>query len=106
MLAPADYQRLTAELKGFVPRSPRPSRDSNAGHQLSPARHAARGEPVQNVFYKRRQPESAAELRKAVEALEGVDVSSPTVVRDLLLTMGGARLMVHRLAAGEHVRPQ
>jgi hypothetical protein len=53
--------------------------------------------------------ERGRELRNAVEALvEGVDVSSPTVVRDLLLTMGGARLVVHRLAASKrgNIRPQ
>jgi hypothetical protein len=53
--------------------------------------------------------ERGRELRVAVEALvEGFDVSSSTVVRDLLLTMGGARLIVHRLGAGGQgtVRPQ
>jgi hypothetical protein len=53
--------------------------------------------------------ERGRELRNAVEALlEGVDVSSTTVVRDLLLTMGGARLVVHRLAMGGrgNIRPQ
>jgi hypothetical protein len=41
--------------------------------------------------------ERVRELRDAVEALvEGVDVASPAVVEDLLLTMGGARLVVHR----------
>jgi hypothetical protein len=46
--------------------------------------------------------ERVRELRDAVEALlEGVDVTSPTAVEDLLLTMGGARLVVHRLIVGE-----
>jgi hypothetical protein len=46
--------------------------------------------------------ERVRELRDAVEALvEGVDVASPAVVEDLLLTMGGARLVVHRLIVGE-----
>lgn len=46
--------------------------------------------------------ERAGELRDAVEALlEGVDAASPAVVEDLLLTMGGARLVVHRLMVGE-----
>jgi hypothetical protein len=46
--------------------------------------------------------ERVRELRDAVEALvEGVDVASPAVVEDLLLTMGGARLVVHRLMPGE-----
>jgi hypothetical protein len=46
--------------------------------------------------------ERARELRDAVEALlEGVDAASPAVVEDLLLTMGGARLVVHRLIVGE-----
>jgi hypothetical protein len=46
--------------------------------------------------------ERVRELRDAVEALvEGVDVASPAVVEDLLLTMGGARLVVHRLIIGE-----
>jgi hypothetical protein len=46
--------------------------------------------------------ERVRELRDAVEALlEGVDAASPVVVEDLLLTMGGARLVVHRLIVGE-----
>jgi hypothetical protein len=46
--------------------------------------------------------ERVRELRDAVEALvEGVEVASPAVVEDLLLTMGGARLVVHRLIVGE-----
>jgi hypothetical protein len=46
--------------------------------------------------------ERVRELRDAVEALlEGVDVASPAVVEDLLLTIGGARLVVHRLIVGE-----
>jgi hypothetical protein len=46
--------------------------------------------------------ERVRELRDAVEALvEGADVASPAVVEDLLLTMGGARLVVHRLIVGE-----
>jgi hypothetical protein len=41
--------------------------------------------------------ERVRELGDAVEALvEGVDVASPAVVEDLLLTMGGARLVVRR----------
>jgi hypothetical protein len=41
--------------------------------------------------------ERVRELRDAVEALlEGVDAASPAVVEDLLLTMGGARLVVRR----------
>jgi hypothetical protein len=41
-------------------------------------------------------------LRDAVEALvEGANLASPAVVEDLLLTMGGARLVVHRLMLGE-----
>ncbi len=46
--------------------------------------------------------ERVRELRDAVEALlEGVDAASPAVVQDVLLTMGGARLVVHRLMLGE-----
>jgi hypothetical protein len=46
--------------------------------------------------------ERARELSDAVEALlEGVDAESAAAVEDLLLTMGGARLVVHRLMAGE-----
>jgi hypothetical protein len=46
--------------------------------------------------------ERVRELGDAVEALvEGVDAASPAVVEDLLLTMGGARLVVHRLIVGE-----
>jgi hypothetical protein len=42
------------------------------------------------------------ELGDAVEALiEGVDAESAAAVEDLLLTMGGARLVVHRLMVGE-----
>lgn len=41
--------------------------------------------------------ERVRELRDAVEALlEGVDPESTAAVEDLLLTMGGARLVVHR----------
>jgi len=46
--------------------------------------------------------ERGRELRGAVEALiEGVDIRSGLAVRDLLLTMSGARLVVHQLAVGE-----
>ena len=46
--------------------------------------------------------ERVRELRDAVDALvEGADIASPAVVEDLLLTMGGARLVVHRLMLGE-----
>jgi hypothetical protein len=46
--------------------------------------------------------ERARELRDAVEALvEGANLASPAVVEDLLLTMGGAHLVVHRLIVGE-----
>jgi hypothetical protein len=46
--------------------------------------------------------ERGRELSDAVEALiEGVDIGSGMAVRDLLLTMSGARLVVHRLVVGE-----
>lgn len=42
--------------------------------------------------------ERSRELREAVAALlDGADVTSPRVVRDLLVTMAGARLVVHRI---------
>jgi hypothetical protein len=46
--------------------------------------------------------ERVRELRDAVEALvEGANLASPAVVEDLLLTMAGARPVVHRLIVGE-----
>jgi hypothetical protein len=42
------------------------------------------------------------ELREAIDALlEGEDPRSAAAVRDALLTMAGARLVVHRVAVGE-----
>ncbi|MGH2385550.1 MAG: hypothetical protein ACRDGB_10955 [Candidatus Limnocylindria bacterium] len=53
--------------------------------------------------------ERSRELREAVAALlEGAGVSSPRVVRDLLVTMAGARLVVHRVVVDEpgNIGPQ
>ena len=51
--------------------------------------------------------ERGRELRRAVEALvEGSDTLSGMVVRDLLLTMGGATLVVHRLTVSRPTRHQ
>jgi hypothetical protein len=48
--------------------------------------------------------ERGRELREVVEALvEGADIASATVVRDLLLTMGGARLVIDRLIVRDPV---
>jgi hypothetical protein len=42
------------------------------------------------------------ELGEAIDALlESEDLRSPTAVRDALLTMAGARSVVHRVAVGE-----
>jgi hypothetical protein len=46
--------------------------------------------------------QAGRELGEAIDALlEGVDLRSPTAVREALLTMAGARLVVGRLAVGE-----
>jgi hypothetical protein len=46
--------------------------------------------------------ERSRELHEAVAALlEGADLRSPRVVRDLLVTMAGARLVVHRIVVDQ-----
>lgn len=45
------------------------------------------------------------DLGEAIDALlESEDLRSPAAVRDALLTMAGAHLVVHRVAAGETSR--
>ena len=46
------------------------------------------------------------ELGEAIDALlEAVDLRSAAAVRDALLTMAGARLVVHRVTVGEPAEP-
>lgn len=46
--------------------------------------------------------EAGRELGQAIDALlEDEDVRSPTAVRDALLTMAGARLVVHRVVVDD-----
>lgn len=46
--------------------------------------------------------QAGRELGEAIDALlESEDFRSPAAVRDALLTMAGARLVVHRVAVGE-----